>query len=59
MGYLEVVIQASPHQGGVKAQATYGSVKFGAANLAARQEAHFPLNNQLEEDSSDVKTLEG
>ena len=44
----------------VKAQATNGSVKFGATNSAARQEAtHLPLNNQLEEDSGDVKTLEG
>ena len=44
----------------VKAQATDGSVKLGAANSAARQEAaHLPLDNQLEEDSGDVKTLEG
>ena len=43
----------------VKAQATKGSTKFGAANLAAQQEAHLPLDNQLEEDSSNVKTLEG
>ena len=44
----------------VKAQATEGSTKFGAANSAARQEStHLPLDNQLEEDSGDVKTLEG
>ena len=44
----------------VKVQATEGSTKFGAANSAARQEAAcLPLDNQLEEDSSDVKTLEG
>ena len=42
----------------VKAQATDGSVKFGAANSAARQEAaHPPLDNQLKEDSVNVKTL--
>ena len=41
-----------------KAQATEGSTKFGAANSAACQEAaHIPLNNHLEEDSSDVKNL--
>ena len=41
-------------------QATNGSVKFGAANSAARQEAaHLPLDNQLKEDIGDVKTLEG
>ena len=44
----------------VKAQATKGSAKFGAANSAARQEAaHLPLDNQLKEDSGDVKTLKG
>ena len=44
----------------VKAQATKGSTKFGEDNSGARQEAaHLPLNNQLEEDSSDVKTLGG
>ena len=43
----------------VKAQAHEGSKKFGADNSAARQDAHLPLNNQLEGDSSDVKTLEG
>ena len=44
----------------VKAQATEVSAKFGAANSAACQEAtHIPLNNQLEEDSANVKTLEG
>ena len=43
----------------VKAQATEGRTKFGAAHSAALQEAsHLPLDNQLEEDSSDVKTLE-
>ena len=31
----------------VKAQAHYGSTKFGAANSAARQDAHLPLDNQL------------
>ena len=41
----------------VKVQATDGSVKFGAANSAARQEAaHPPLNNKLEQDSGDAKT---
>ena len=44
----------------VKAQATDGSVKFGAANSAALQEStHLPLNNQLEDDSGNLKTLEG
>ena len=44
----------------VKAQATEGSTKFGAANSAARQEAaHLPLDNQLDEYSGNVKTLEG
>ena len=44
----------------VKAQATDGSIKFGAANSAARQESsHLPLNNQVEEDSGDLKTLGG
>ena len=44
----------------VKAQANNGSVKFGAANSSARQEtANTPLDNQLEEDSKDLKTLEG
>ena len=42
-----------------KDQAHEGSTKFGAANSAAHQEAHLPLNNQLEGDSSDIKTLEG
>ena len=36
-----------------------GSTKFGAANSAACQEACIPLDNQLKEDSSDVKTLKG
>ena len=43
----------------VKAQAHQVNTKFGADNSAARQEAHLPLDNQLEGDSSDVKTLEG
>ena len=44
----------------VKAQATDGSAKFGAANSAACQEAaHLPLENQLKEDSGDVKPLKG
>ena len=43
----------------VKAQDTEGSTKFGAASSAARQESHLPLDNQLEEDISDVKTLKG
>ena len=44
----------------VKAQATDGSVKLIAANSAALQEyAHLPLDNQIEEDSGDLKTLEG
>ena len=41
-------------------EATEGSTKFGTANSAARQEAaHIPLDNQLQEESSDVKTLKG
>ena len=44
----------------VKAPANDGSVKFGAANSAARQEsAHLPLDNHLEEDSGNLKTLKG
>ena len=43
----------------VKAQAHEGSTKFGAANSASRQESHIPLENQLERDSSNVKTLVG
>ena len=43
----------------VKAQAHEGSTKFGAANSVSGQEAHLPLENQLEEDSNDVKNLEG
>ena len=43
----------------VKAQAHEGNTKFWAANSAACQEAHLPLDNQLEGDSNDVKTLEG
>ena len=43
-----------------KAHDNDGSVKFGAANSAACQEsAHFPLDNQLEADSGDLKTLKG
>ena len=43
----------------VKAQANDGSVKFGAANSAARQEtANPPFENKLEEDGGDLKTLE-
>ena len=44
----------------VKVQANDGSVKFRAANSATLQEtAHLSLNNQLEEDCSDLKTFEG
>ena len=44
----------------MKAQANDGSVKFGAANSDARQENANPLlDNQLEEDGGDLKTLEG
>ena len=44
----------------VKAQANDGSVKFGAANYAAFQETtNPPLDNQIEEDGGDLKTLEG
>ena len=44
----------------VKAQANYGSVKFGAANSAACQEtATPPLDYQLEGGGGDLKTLEG
>ena len=44
----------------VKAQANDGSVKLGAANSVARQvTANPPLDNQLEEDGGDLKTLEG
>ena len=42
-----------------KAQAHESSTKSGAANSAARLESHLPLDNQLERDSSNVKTLEG
>ena len=42
----------------MKAQANDGSVKFGAANSAARQETdNSPLDNQLEEDGGYPKTL--
>ena len=43
----------------VKFQAHEGSTKFRAANSADRLEAHLPLDNQLEGDSSYVKNLEG
>ena len=44
----------------MKAQANDGSVKFGAANSAACQEtANPPLDNQLEEEVGDLKTLKG
>ena len=43
----------------VKAQAHEGSTKFRAANSAAHPEAHLPLDNELEGDSRNVKTLEG
>ena len=44
----------------VKAQDNDGNVKFGAANSAALQEkANYPLDNKLEEDGGDLKTLEG
>ena len=44
----------------VKAQANDGSVQFGAANSVSHQEtATPPLENQLEEDGGDLKTLEG
>ena len=44
----------------VKAQATDGSIKFGAANSAARQgAAHISLDNKLKEESGDVKTIKG
>ena len=44
----------------VKVQANNGSVKFGAANSAAHQEtANPPLDNKLEEDGGDLKTLKG
>ena len=43
----------------MKAQANDSSIKFGAANSAARQEtANPPLHNQLEEDGEDLKTPE-
>ena len=42
----------------VKAQANDGSAKFGAANYATCQETtNPPLDNQLEEDGGDLKTL--
>ena len=45
---------------GVKAQSNDGSVKFGAANSAKRQEtANLLLDNQLELDDEYLKTLEG
>ena len=44
----------------VKTLANDGSVKFGVANSVARQEsAHLPLDNQLEEDSGNLKIVEG
>ena len=45
----------------VKAQANNGSAKFGAANSSACQETAYPppLDNQLEEDGRDPKTLKG
>ena len=43
----------------VKAQAHEGNTNFRASSSAARQETHLPLDNQLEGDSSDVKTQEG
>ena len=44
----------------MKAQANNGSVKFGVSNYASRKEtANYPLDNQLEEDGRDIKTLEG
>ena len=44
----------------MKAQANDGSIKFRAANSASREEnATPPLDNQLEEDSGDMKTLKG
>ena len=43
-----------------KAQANNGSIKFGAANSAARQEtSNPPLVNQLEEDGGGLKDLGG
>ena len=60
MGYLEIIVQAAHAKVRVKSQATNGSVKFGAANSAARQKAAHPhLDNQTEEDSGNVKTLKG
>ena len=44
----------------MKAQDNNGSIKFRAANSTARQKtANPPLDNQLEEDGGDLKTLEG
>ena len=44
----------------VKAQANYGSVKFGPENSAARHEnVNSLLENQLEEDGVGLKALEG
>ena len=44
----------------VKAQVNDGSIKSGAANSTARREtANPPLDNQLEEDGGDMKTLKG
>ena len=60
MGYLEVIIQASPRQGEDKSAGHRWQRQIRAANSAALQEAaHLPLDNQLEEDSSNLKTLEG
>ena len=43
----------------VKALANNGNIEFGGANLAARQEsAYLPLDNQLKEDSGNLKTFE-
>ena len=59
MATWELAYKQAHTKARVKVQAHEGSTKFGAANSAARQEAHLPLDNQLEGDSSNVKTLEG
>ena len=59
MATWELAYKQAHTKARVKVQAHEGSTKFGAANSAARQEAHLPLDNQLEGDSSNVKTLKG
>ena len=58
MATWELAYKQAHTKARVEAQAHDGSTKFGAANSSARLKAHLPLNNQLEGDSNNVKTLE-